>query len=131
MGYAHAYSFKYSGRPGTPSSILEGAVPEKIKSERLLKLQALLREQQQSFNNKFKGRLLPVLFDRRGRQPAQLAGRSPWMQAVHVDFPNSSEAGAAFGSLGLVRVDEVHPNSLSGVFLSDISVAEVRPVGSQ
>ncbi len=131
VGYAHAYSFKYSGRPGTPSSILEDAVPEKIKSERLLKLQALLREQQQSFNNKFKGRLLPVLFDRRGRQPAQLAGRSPWMQAVHVDFPNSSEAGAAFGSLGLVRVDEVHPNSLSGVFLSDISVAEVRPVGSQ
>ena len=131
VGYAQAYSFKYSSRPGTPSSALEDVVPDQIKSERLAKIQAVLRKQQQSFNNKFNGHLVPVLFDRRGRQKSQLAGRSPWMQAVHVDFPDPSAADTAFGSLGVVRVDAVHPNSLSGVFLSNISAAEVLPVGSQ
>ncbi|MBH68604.1 MAG: tRNA (N6-isopentenyl adenosine(37)-C2)-methylthiotransferase MiaB, partial [Rhodospirillaceae bacterium] len=131
VGYAQAYSFKYSSRPGTPSSALEDVVPDEIKSERLAQIQAVLRKQQQSFNNKFNGHLVPVLFDRRGRQKSQLAGRSPWMQAVHVDFPDPSAADTAFGSLGVVRVDAVHPNSLSGVFISNISAAEVLPVGSQ
>ena len=131
VGYAQAYSFKYSSRPGTPSSALEDVVPDKIKNERLAQIQAVLRKQQQSFNNKFNGHLVPVLFDRRGRQKSQLAGRSPWMQAVHVDFPDPSAADTAFGSLGVVRVDAVHPNSLSGVFISNISAAEVLPVGSQ
>ncbi|MEE2661545.1 MAG: tRNA (N6-isopentenyl adenosine(37)-C2)-methylthiotransferase MiaB [Pseudomonadota bacterium] len=131
VGYAQAYSFKYSSRPGTPSSALHDIVPEKIKSERLVQLQALLREQQRSFNNKFDGQLVPVLFDRQGRQNSQLAGRSPWMQAVHVDFPDPSAATSAFGSIGLIRVDAVRPNSLSGVFLSNISEAEVLTVGSE
>ena len=131
VGYAQAYSFKYSSRPGTPSSALDDPVPEKIKSERLAKLQDLLREQQQFFNHKFNGQLVPVLFDRKGRHKLQLAGRSPWMQAVHVDFPDSPAASDAFGEIGLVRVNEVRPNSLSGIFVSNISEAEVFPIGAQ
>ena len=85
--YAQAYSFKYSARPGTPASTAEEQVPEEAKTQRLAALQALLAEQQAGFNARFLGRTVPVLFDRPGRQPGQLAGRSPWQHAVHATAP--------------------------------------------
>jgi tRNA-2-methylthio-N6-dimethylallyladenosine synthase len=113
VGYAQAYSFKYSPRPGTPSSAKEDAVPEGEKSDRLARLQSLLNDQQQAFNDSFTGRSVPVLLDRRGRGDAQLAGRTPWMQAVHVDFESSFQADAAYGRTVSVRILSAHPNSLS------------------
>ncbi|MCB9931099.1 MAG: tRNA (N6-isopentenyl adenosine(37)-C2)-methylthiotransferase MiaB [Alphaproteobacteria bacterium] len=87
VNYAQAYSFKYSARPGTPAATAEDQVPEEAKAERLAALQALLSEQQAAFNRRFLGRTVPVLFDRPGRQPGQLAGRSPWQHAVHATAP--------------------------------------------
>jgi len=113
VGYAQAYSFKYSPRPGTPSSVMEDAVPEAQKSDRLARLQSLLNDQQQAFNDSFAGRTVPVLLDRRGRGDAQLAGRTPWMQAVHVDFETSFQADAAYGRTVSVRILSAHPNSLA------------------
>ncbi len=115
VGYAQAYSFKYSPRPGTPAAAMEEAVEEPVKTERLAALQALLNEQQIRFNGTFVGRGVPVLFDRRGRSDRQLAGRSPWMHAVHVDFESAAAADAAFGTIGEVDVVSAHPNSLAGV----------------
>jgi tRNA-2-methylthio-N6-dimethylallyladenosine synthase len=90
VGFAQAYSFKYSPRPGTPAAeMTDIAVPEPVKAERLATLQALLAEQQTAFNQSTVGRTVPVLLERPGRKPGQLAGRSPYMQAVHVEAPAS------------------------------------------
>jgi len=86
-----------------------------VKSERLARLQALLNEQQMSFNETFIGTTLPVLFDRPGRGDTQRAGRSPWMHSVHVDFGTAAEAAAAFGRTVDVRILSAHPNSLAAL----------------
>jgi len=89
VGYASAFSFKYSRRPGTPASAMAGQVPDAVKAERLARLQALLEQQQQAFNVAQVGRTLPVLFEKAGRKPGQIAGRSPYLQAVHCEAPES------------------------------------------
>ena len=110
VGYAQCYSFKYSPRPGTPAADLtDGMVPDEVASERLTALQELVNRQQLAFNRAMVGRVMPVLFDRPGRRPGQLLGRSPWMQAVH------AEAGEErLGTIAEVRVTAAHANSLSG-----------------
>jgi tRNA-2-methylthio-N6-dimethylallyladenosine synthase len=109
IGYAQAYSFKYSARPGTPAAALPDQVPEAVKSERLERLQTLLRAQQDRFNRDCVGRTLPVLFDRLGRHQNQLVGRSPYLQAVHATLPPD-----AMGSLVPVTIETAEPNSLHG-----------------
>lgn len=109
VGYAQAYSFKFSPRPGTPAAADPLQVPEAVKSERLARLQELLNDQQQAFNQSCIGKRLPVLFERPGRGRRQLVGRSPYMQAVH------AEAGAVrIGDLAQVKILAAGPNSLSG-----------------
>jgi tRNA-2-methylthio-N6-dimethylallyladenosine synthase len=87
VGYASAFSFKYSRRPGTPAAAIPGQVADEVKAERLARLQALLNEQQQAFNAAQVGRTLPVLFEKSGRDRGQIAGRSPYLQAVHCEGP--------------------------------------------
>ena len=83
--YASAFSFKYSRRPGTPAAAMGVQVADEVKVERLARLQALLEAQQLAFNQGAVGRTLPVLFDKPGRKPGQIAGRSPYLQAVHCE----------------------------------------------
>ncbi len=120
IGFAQAYSFKYSVRPGTPAAALPGQVPDVVRSERLARLQALLNQQQRDFNQSQLGHVLPVLFDRPGRKAGQLVGRSPWMQAVHALLPQS-----AMGQIHEVKVVGVGDNSLAGE-----SAAEDRQLGA-
>ena len=109
VGYAQAYSFKFSPRPGTPAAADPLQVPEAAKGERLARLQELLNGQQLAFNRRCVGKRLPVLFERPGKRDGQLVGRSPYMQAVH------AEAGAAgIGDLAEVEILAAGPNSLSG-----------------
>jgi tRNA-2-methylthio-N6-dimethylallyladenosine synthase len=114
VGFAQAYSFKYSARPGTPAAASGAMVPENIKAERLAVLQALLAEQQAHFNRACAGRIMPVLFEKPGRRAGQAVGRSPYLQPVHVDG-----AGALIGKVCDVRIDAVLPNSLRGRMASD------------
>tara|TARA_B100000676_G_scaffold251470_1_gene256479 strand:- start:1272 stop:2627 length:1356 start_codon:yes stop_codon:yes gene_type:complete len=109
-GYASAYSFKYSARPGTPASTAGAQVPEAVKSERLTALQQLLDAQQVAFNHASVGKTVPVLFERTGRKAGQLVGRSPWLQAVHVEADV-----AMMGKLADVTLVEAKANSLAGV----------------
>ncbi|WP_321343544.1 tRNA (N6-isopentenyl adenosine(37)-C2)-methylthiotransferase MiaB [Breoghania sp.] len=109
VGYASAFSFKYSPRPGTPGAALDDQVPEEVKSERLARLQALLSQQQQAFNASKRGAVMDVLFEKPGRFEGQLGGRSPWLQAVHVDAP-----AELFGEIRQVVIEDVGPNSLVG-----------------
>jgi len=110
VGFAQAYSFKYSARPGTPAAKLGAQVPDEVKSRRLLRLREQLNGQQSAFNTRCVGRVLPVLFEKPGRRTGQLVGRSPYLQAVHAE--------AALGHLGRILPVEIlacGPNSLAGV----------------
>jgi len=110
IGYAQAYSFKYSARPGTPAAGMDGRqVPEDVKAARLQALQQLLDAQQVAFNERSVGGVQPVLLDRMGKKPGQLLGRGPWMQAVHVLAPER-----LLGRVVDVRIREAHANSLAG-----------------
>ncbi len=84
-GYAQAYAFKYSPRPGTPASGMHLQVEEAVKEERLARLLSLINEQAQAFNTATIGRKLPVLFTRKGKRDGQVLGYSPYMQSVHVE----------------------------------------------
>lgn len=117
VGFVQAYSFKYSPRPGTPAAAYDWQVPEDDKAERLARLQDLLNKQQLSFNESCIGRVLPVLLDRRGRHADQLVGRSPFMQAVHVDVP-AGRADQWYGTLVDLKIAEAHANSLAAVAVS-------------
>jgi tRNA-2-methylthio-N6-dimethylallyladenosine synthase len=107
VNYAHAYSFKYSPRPGTPAAEMDGQVPEDLKDERLQRLQALLNVQQLAFNRATVGRRTAVLLERVGKKPGQLVGKSPWLQSVHL------ETGAAIGDIVEVEIVSAGPNSLA------------------
>jgi tRNA-2-methylthio-N6-dimethylallyladenosine synthase len=109
IGFASAFSFKYSARPGTPAAMMEDQIPEDVKDMRLQRLQALLRTQQDAFNQDCVGRVLPVLLERPGRHAGQLGGRSPYLQAVHVAGP-----AEWLGRIVPVRIDSCGPNSLAG-----------------
>ena len=85
VGFVSCYSFKFSARPGTPAANMRNLVRDEIATERLTRLQALLNAQQLAFNRSCAGLTLPVLFDRRGKRPGQLAGRSPFNQPVVVE----------------------------------------------
>ncbi len=108
VGFAQAFSFKYSPRPGTPAAALTAHVPEAEKDRRLQEIQALLRAQQAAFNARMAGETVEVLFTGPGRHPGQLSGRTPWLQPVHCDGPPSLA-----GHVRPVRIVAGHPNSLS------------------
>jgi tRNA-2-methylthio-N6-dimethylallyladenosine synthase len=108
VGFAQAYSFCYSSRPGTPAASAPRQVPDQEKNRRLQELQSLLREQQARFNAGCVGMELPVLLTGAGRHAGQVAGRSPFLQPVHLIGPAS-----LIGKEILARIDAAHPNSLS------------------
>jgi tRNA-2-methylthio-N6-dimethylallyladenosine synthase len=118
VNYATAFSFKYSRRPGTPAAALPGQVDETVKDERLARLNALLDEQARAFNAAQVGKVLPVLFERPGRHPGQLIGRSPYLQAVHATAPDR-----LIGQIVPVRIETAARMSLGGVLLEELEPA--------
>ncbi len=113
-GFALAYSFKYSPRPGTPAAGAALQVPEAVKDARLQAIQALLREQQDAFNRSRVGMTCEVVFTGPGRHPGQIAGRSPWLQPVHLPGP-----AGLIGRAARVQLLAAHPNSLSGALAAE------------
>ncbi len=113
--YAQAFSFKYSPRPGTPASTAE-QVPEAVKDARLARLQASLRAHQTRFQEDCVGRTMPVLFEKAGREPGQLVGRSPYLQPVHAYAPET-----LLRRIVPVRMEAAFPNSLSGTLIEEVA----------
>ena len=105
--YASAYSFKYSPRPGTPGADMDGHVEEKIKDERLQRLQQLITQQQHAFADGLVGQTISTLIEKPGREPGQIVGRSPWLQPVIVD-----EKAGEIGDIINVRITKTGTNSL-------------------
>ena len=109
VGYASAYSFKYSTRPGTPGANLEGQIDEAVKTERLYRLQELVNAQTSAFHQSCVGKTLPVLIERPGRQAGQVGGRSPYLQAVHLEGGTD-----LIGAIHPVEIIGTSVNSLVG-----------------
>ncbi|HEV7415487.1 MAG TPA: radical SAM protein, partial [Tianweitania sediminis] len=107
VGYALAFSFKYSPRPGTPGASMKDHVEEAVKTERLVRLQAALAEEQAKFVNSLIGKTISVLIEKPGRQAGQIVGRSPWLQPTIVD-----ESAGRIGDIIDVRVHGTGYNSL-------------------
>ena len=122
VNYATAFTFKYSRRPGTPAAAMPGQVDEAVKDERLARLNALLDEQARAFNAGQVGKVLPVLFERPGRHPGQLIGRSPYLQAVHATAPDR-----LIGRIVPVRIEGSARMSLAGALVSDDVSGELEP----
>ncbi len=110
VGFAQAYSFKYSPRPGTPAASLETQTLPSVAAHRLDRLQALLQEQQATFNAGCIGKVFPVLFERPGRHAGQLVGRSPYLQPVH-----AAAETAFLGRILPVEISRATSNSLAGI----------------
>ena len=114
IGFAQAYSFKYSPRPGTPASGMTGQVPEAVKEERLAQLQAALQTQSARFNEACVGRTFDVVLDRPGRRDGQLIGRSPYMQSVFVTAP-----ATMLNSVQKLTITAAHSNSLGATLAEE------------
>jgi tRNA-2-methylthio-N6-dimethylallyladenosine synthase len=109
VGFASAFSFKYSARPGTPAAAMLGQVDEAGKSERLQRLQVELFAQQTAFNAAKVGSVLPVLVTGEGRMAGQKYGRSPYLQAVHFSDPFARN-----GDIVAVHIASATQNALAG-----------------
>ncbi|MEI9885653.1 MAG: tRNA (N6-isopentenyl adenosine(37)-C2)-methylthiotransferase MiaB [Rhizomicrobium sp.] len=118
VGFAGAFSFKYSPRPGTPAAASRKQISADVKDARLHALNTLLLEQQDAFKQSCNGRMLDVLFEKPGRQSGQAVGRSPYLQSVHV-----ADAAHLLGEIRRVRIDAVYPNSLKGSLMREKALA--------
>ena len=114
VGYAAAYSFKYSPRPGTPAAEMDGQVPEAVQNERLARLQAVIDAEQDAFNRRAIGATFDVLFEKLGKYPGQLVGRSPYLQPVHV-----AASAALIGDIRRVKIHGLDRYSLFGDLVAD------------
>ncbi len=108
--FIQAFSFKYSRRAGTPAALMPNQVEEKIKKERLDILQDLLFSYQLKFNKESVGKVMPVLFDMKGRHKGQLIGRTPYMQNLHAELGKE-----CLNRIINVKITDATTNSLSGV----------------
>lgn len=109
IGFASSYSFKYSPRPGTPAADLAGQVAPDVMNERLHRLQARIEHHRQAFNHAMVGRTVKVLLERAGRHPGQLAGKSPYLQAVQIETKANQ-----IGDMVKVVIERAGSNSLFG-----------------
>lgn len=107
--YIQAFSFKYSRRPGTPAAVMDNQVEEKVKKQRLEILQNLLFSYQDKFNQSCIGKVMPVLFEQKGRHKGQLIGRTPYMQNLHAETNDAN-----INKIVNVKVTQATTNSLSG-----------------
>jgi tRNA-2-methylthio-N6-dimethylallyladenosine synthase len=130
VGYASAYTFKYSIRPGTPGADMDGQVEEAVKTERLAALNALITTQMRDFGRSVVGKTLDVLIEKPGRMPGQIGGRSPYLQAVHIAGPER-----LIGSIQPVLIVAAGNNSIEGKIVTHaernpVSVIESRAIAA-
>jgi tRNA-2-methylthio-N6-dimethylallyladenosine synthase len=118
VGFAQAYSFKYSPRPGTPAAGMQLQVDEAVKDERLARFQQLINSQATAFNQASVGKRMKVLFSRQGRREGQALGYSPYMQSVHVD-----NASRVSNSMAEVEIVGATMSSLTGRLVEAVALA--------
>ncbi len=123
VGYAQAYCFKYSPRPGTPAAGMDGQVPEPEKEARLARLLAALGETSLAFNTTTIGRRTTLLIERAGRKPGQLVGKTPWLQSAFIDQPANPDSIINTGELVDIEITHAFANSVAARVLRPGTVA--------
>jgi tRNA-2-methylthio-N6-dimethylallyladenosine synthase len=126
VGYASAFTFKYSIRPGTPGADMPDQVPEAVKTERLAALNEQITLQMRDFGRSVVGRTLDVLIEKPGRMPGQIGGRSPYLQAVHMDGPER-----LIGSVQPVLIVAAGNNSIEGKIVTHAEPKTASLIESQ
>ncbi|MEO6014173.1 MAG: tRNA (N6-isopentenyl adenosine(37)-C2)-methylthiotransferase MiaB [Devosia sp.] len=126
VGYASAYTFKYSTRPGTPGATMDGQIDEAVKTARLGRLNELITAQMRDFGKSVIGRTLDVLIEKPGRMPGQIGGRSPYLQAVHM-----AGAESLIGSIQPVVIVAAGNNSIEGKIVTHPERNPVSVIESQ
>lgn len=121
VGFASAFSFKYSPRPGTPGANFPDQVDAEVKRERLARLQDLLEAQRKAFQRAMVGKTFAVLFEKKGRHPGQIVGRSPYLQSVQV-----TASADLIGVLRQVEIVAAGANSLFGRLAGAAGFEEVK-----
>ena len=114
--FAQAFSFNYSPRPGTPSADYVAQIPQATKSERLNRLQGLLKEQQFQFNNQFIDKIVKILIEKVGKDGCQLVGRTPHLQSV---FFEDIRKAYKIGEFADIKINSVKANNLSGELIEN------------
>ncbi|MFU7529217.1 tRNA (N6-isopentenyl adenosine(37)-C2)-methylthiotransferase MiaB [Qipengyuania sp. ASV99] len=129
VGYAQAYSFKYSPRPGTPAAAMDRQIAPEVMDERLQRLQARINRDQIAFNAASVGKVCDVLVERRGKFAGQWLGKSPWLQSVwFVDEAGGGldGGGVAIGDMVRARMVEAGGNSVRGELIGAGEAVTVR-----
>jgi len=126
VGFAGAYTFAYSPRPGTPAAGLDKQVSDSEKSERLQRLQALITRLWHGFNASFAGKTLDVLLEKPGKLPGQLVGKSPYLQAVQVMAPRS-----LIGTVVPVVITDIGTNTLFGALAHPAGAPALVAAGAE
>ena len=125
VGFAAAYSFTYSPRPGTPAAAMDEQVADAAKSERLQRLQALINRQLSAYNASFLGQTLDVLIEKPGKLPGQLVGRTPYLQAVQVMARPS-----LIGAIVPVTITAIGRYTLHGALAAAAQPRLLEPAGA-
>jgi tRNA-2-methylthio-N6-dimethylallyladenosine synthase len=125
VGYAGAYSFAYSSRPGTPAADMDDQVTDEVKSERLQRLQALITRQQRDYNARSVGRTVEVLIEKAGRLPGQLVGKTPYLQTVQVTAPSEM-----IGDVVPIAITDIGTNTLFGAIATPQHAALFAEAGA-
>jgi tRNA-2-methylthio-N6-dimethylallyladenosine synthase len=125
VGFAGAYTFAYSPRPGTPAADLDSQVSDSEKSERLQRLQALITRLWHGFNASFAGKTVDVLLEKPGKLPGQLVGKSPYSQAVQVMAPRS-----LIGTVVPVTITQIGTNTLFGTITGAVAAPVLAAAGA-
>ncbi len=123
VGYASAYSFKYSPRPGTPAAEMN-QLPEAVKDERLQRLQHEIDRQLDLFNAKALYATMDVLFEKPAKRPGQIVGKSPYLQSVHVTHDVMGPS-SLIGEIHPVQIDTIGSFTLSGTLAEQDTMQEL------
>jgi tRNA-2-methylthio-N6-dimethylallyladenosine synthase len=124
VGFVTAFTFKYSPRPGTPAAEM-AQLPEALKDERLQRLQRDIEARQAAFLASQQGVTFDVLFEKTGRHPGQVVGRSPYLQPVQVMAPVMGPT-SLIGEIAPVTITEIGANSLFGMLVSALAKAPAQ-----
>jgi tRNA-2-methylthio-N6-dimethylallyladenosine synthase len=115
--YDGLYIFKYSPRPNTAAAAYGDVVAEEVKTERFLRLQELQCRIQRLRYERYLGRELEVLVEGvSARRASDYTGHSRCHKVVNFPCDDSY-----LGRLVKVRIEHIHPHSLSGRVLGVVA----------
>ena len=112
LDYDISFSFVYSARPGTPAATYPDDTPQRVKLDRLHRLQAQLQRQARTHAQSMVGTVQHVLVTGPSKRTVgALQGRTENNRVVNF-------VAGEVGPLVDVRIDEALPNSLRGTLVA-------------